>query len=519
MWGSWSRAPALLAAAMLTARALAAGTARPVNVVIVLADDLGWGDLAGFGNDVVATPNLDRLAAEGRRFRHFYANSPVCSPTRCAILTGQYPQRWRITSYLDSRENNRRRGVADWLDPAAPSLARFFRAAGYATGHFGKWHLGGQRDVGDAPSISAYGFDESLTNFEGLGPRLLGLCDTADGRPPRPHALGSDRLGRGPVIWYDRASLTAGYVGAAVAFISRAAAEGRPFYVHVWPDDPHGPWYPPRERRGDGSKRALYRGVVETMDEQLGPLFERLREPDLRDQTVLLFFSDNGPEPGAGSAVPLRGSKATLYEGGIRSPLIVWAPGLMPAAAVGGRDEESVICTADLAPSLLRIAGIAPPTEVVFDGLDMSEALLGRRSMPRSEPICWQRPPDRKYVDGRTPPPLPDLAIRHGRWKLLCEQDGSSAQLYDLVADPGETTNLAALHPDLVLQLSQLVRAWSAEIGDGGNSSGSGMRPARLRHELMASRVDPPASVDLAECGEKPPAIGPSTVLLRTDAR
>jgi uncharacterized sulfatase len=127
---------------------------RRPNVILVLVDDLGWSDLGCFGGPT-ATPHIDRLAAEGRRFRRFYVNAPICSPSRVALTTGQYPQRWRITSYLDNRENNAARGMAQWLDPGAPVLARELGRAGYATGHFGKWHMGGQRDVGDAPLITA----------------------------------------------------------------------------------------------------------------------------------------------------------------------------------------------------------------------------------------------------------------------------------------------------------------------------------------------------------------------------
>ena len=149
--------------------------AKPTNIVMILIDDMGWGDFSCFGNQAVKTPNIDRLAQEGLRFENFYVNSPICSPSRCALTTGQYPQRWKITSFLDNRASNERRGMAQWLDPAAPSLARFLRKAGYSTGRFGKWHLGGQRDVTDAPPITDYGFDVSLTNFEGIGPKLLPL--------------------------------------------------------------------------------------------------------------------------------------------------------------------------------------------------------------------------------------------------------------------------------------------------------------------------------------------------------
>src|SRR5690606_26390528 len=147
-------------AAVACSAALAPAAQRP-NVVVVLIDDMGWSDLSCFGGAGPATENIDRLAAEGVRFTQFYVNSPICSPSRVAITTGQYPQRWRITSYLNNRQDNARRGMAQWLEPAAPVLARQLQRSGYATGHFGKWHLGGQRDVDDAPPIADYGFDRS----------------------------------------------------------------------------------------------------------------------------------------------------------------------------------------------------------------------------------------------------------------------------------------------------------------------------------------------------------------------
>ena len=175
--------------------------------------------------------------------------------TRCALLTGRYPLRWNLTSYLDSRAAHAGRGMPDWLPTTAPSIAGALRNAGYRTGHFGKWHLGGQWDVDDAPWIAEYGFDESLTNFEGLGPRLLGWCDAHDGRPPRRYCLGSDQLGRGPMIWVNRSRLTTHYAEAALHSMDKAARDGVPFYVHLWPDDVHSLWYPPRGRRGDGGRK------------------------------------------------------------------------------------------------------------------------------------------------------------------------------------------------------------------------------------------------------------------------
>ena len=171
---------------------------RP-NIILVFIDDMGWGDFSCFGNQDASTPHIDRLAKEGISFEQFYVNSPICSPSRVAISTGQYPQRWRISSYLGHRAQNKKRGMAQWLDPEAPMLARFLQNSGYATGHFGKWHMGGQRDVNDAPAISEYGFDQALTNFEGMGPKLLPLTLKPGQDKSKPGRLWhhAERLGKG----------------------------------------------------------------------------------------------------------------------------------------------------------------------------------------------------------------------------------------------------------------------------------------------------------------------------------
>ena len=435
---------------------------RP-NIILVFIDDMGWRDFSSFGNPEVTTEHVDRLAAEGLRFEHFYVNSPICSPSRTAISTGQYPQRWRITSYLSNRAANEKRGMAQWLDPRAPMLARMLQRAGYATGHFGKWHLGGQRDVSEAPLIDEYGFETSLTNFEGLGPRALPLLDAYDGQPPERYALGSDTLGRGPITWEDRSQVTASFVSAALRFIERAVADGRPFYVNLWPDDVHSPFFPPQGRRGDGEKHSLYLGVLDSMDEQLGVLYDHVRDRKaLRDNTLILVCSDNGPEPGAGSAGPFRGAKTMLYEGGIRSPLVVWAPGLIALEKSGTVNRESVFAAFDLVPTLLAIAGARAPDNVHFDGQALPDVLLGRSGESREEPLFFRRPPDRDAFYGELD--LPDLAVRHGRWKLLCEYDGSEPRLYDLEKDPGEATDVSARHPEVVRRLAGAAVAWHESL-------------------------------------------------------
>ncbi len=434
------------------------------NVITVFIDDMGWSDLSCYSGKRVTTENIDRLAQEGLRFTNFYVNSPICSPSRVALSTGQYPQRHRITSYLANRQSNHRRGMAQWLDPDAPMLARQLHRSGYATGHFGKWHMGGQRDVGNAPLIQKYGFDRSLTNFEGLGPRVLPLKDAFDGQPPKKHDLGSANLGKGPIRWEDRSQVTAAFVDEALAFIDQSQATDQPFFLNLWPDDVHSPFFPPKVLRDetDGSKRELYYAVLDAMDQQLGKLFDRVRDdPALRDNTLILVMSDNGHEEGAGASDPLRGAKTWLYEGGIRSPLIVWGPKFVAKKVVGTTNQQSVLCALDVNRSLHRFAGVSPEKSQPLDGEDLLPTLLGKSKQSRQSPIFWRRPPDRP---GSPDEDNPDLAVRDGKWKYLVNYDGSQRQLYDLTIDPSESNNQAEANPDIVKRLHAAVMNWNQPL-------------------------------------------------------
>jgi arylsulfatase A-like enzyme len=446
------------------APAAPADAARP-NVIVVLVDDMGYGDPASFGNARVATPNIDRLAAEGTRFTQYYANSPICSPSRVAITTGQYPSRWRVHSYLDSRAKNRARGMADWLDPAAPTLARTLKGAGYATAHVGKWHMGGGRDVGDAPLPQAYGFDESLTSFEGLGDRYL----WPDLRPGGFNQQ-SERLGRGAVRWTAKSEMTRHYVDRAVDFMRRH--RDRPFYLNVWPNDVHDEFEP---RPGAAAafraaarsdEEAKFFAVLANMDRELGRLLAAVDSLGLAERTVVVFTSDNGPTDWPryyraggvppGSAGPFRGRKWSLHEGGIRMPLIVRWPGRTPAGRV---DSVSLFSAVDLVPALARVAGVAPPAGL--DGQDVSAALRGRPAS-HAGPLYWYYPNDIRPggKDFLTPP----VAVRDGRWKLLADEDGGGARLYDLAVDPGETRDLAASRPAEVAALGARAAAWRRSL-------------------------------------------------------
>jgi uncharacterized sulfatase len=461
---AFAQAPASVAHAATPAppKGQPAGAPR-TNVIFVLIDDLGFGEFGCWGNPNVTTPNVDRLASEGIRFDRFYVNSPICSPSRTAFTTGQYPSRWRMTSYIDNRGKNEDRGMAQWLDLKAPVLARMLQSSGYRTGHFGKWHMGGGRDVGEAPLITEYGFDESLTQFEGLGDRVAPTFETL--YPNQPHramplAVASAKLGRGNVEYVPRYKVTGRYVQQTLAFINEAKQANEPFYVNVWPDDVHTPLEASPSSRGDGSQMDMYRGVLTELDRDLGTLFDAIRnDPKLRDNTMIVLASDNGNDPNIQISSGLRGHKGNLYEGGIRDPLIVWWPGGQEKSKAGSMDKNTVVAGFDLPATVLDATGVALPADAEFDGQSMAAAFRGRETK-RDGVICWIRPPDRPGPKDENP----DLAIRSDRWKLLCEEDGSQPQLYDVVADPREQSDLAKDNPKVVSELTAQVLAWQKQM-------------------------------------------------------
>lgn len=458
----------ILAAALASAVGAAARGEEPVrpHVLVIFADDLGWGDLSCYGNRAVETPNVDRLAREGVRFTQAYAASPICSPSRCGLLTGQYPARWRISSFLQTKSGNRYCDQADFLDPTAPTLPRAFRAAGYATAHVGKWHLGGGRDVTKAPRFAAYGYDVGLGTYESPEPAApLGRTTTP----------WEKRLEPGQVPRDDR---TRWMVDQALGFFE--AHRDRPCFVNLWLDDIHTPFRPSPAQQaavGDGTGEAdrppswpAYRAVIHELDRQVGRLLEGLRRRGLKERTLVLFAGDNGPEPSFDRMRTggLRGMKWSLYEGGIRVPLIARWPGVIPAGTV---DETTVLSTLDLFPTLCALGGVAIPAGVSFDGQDVSAAFQGR-PVVRTNPLFWEY--------GRKPPPSggpgkglgafpypnepgarsPNLAVREGPWKLLVNADGTGAELYRLDDDPRESRNLAASEPERTRQLVAAALAW-----------------------------------------------------------
>ncbi len=270
--------------------------------------------------------------------------------------------------------------------------------------------------------------------------------------------------------------ITAAFVNDALRFIDQAQQDGKPFFVNLWADDVHSPFFPPKVLRDktNGSKRALYYAVLDAMDEQLGVLFDRIRDDDkLRDKTLILVMSDNGPEAGAGSAEPLRGAKTWLYEGGVRSPLIVWGPGLLAKQVAGTTNDTSVLCALDVNRSLYTIAQTPVPANIRLDGEDLATSLLGLDKQSRRQPIFWRRPPDRPGTDQED---NPDLAAREGQWKYYVNYDGGSRQLFDLKADVSEAKNVIAEHAEVADRLQRALIQWNADLP---RDAGDPQRPDR----------------------------------------
>ena len=463
----------LIVAVALLSNALDAAERQP-NVVILFIDDMGYADPGCFGNPAMTTPNIDRLAAEGIRLTNFYVNSPICSASRVALTTGRYQQRYRIHSFLESRQSNRRRKMPDWLDPSAPTLAKHLKSLGYRTAHFGKWHMGGGRDVGDAPLPQEYGFDQSLVSFEGLGDRIL-WQRTGNQEQSWQH-------GRGEILDLPKHKTTETYVDRAIQFVK--ANHDSPFYLRVFPNDVHDSHLPsPQQRQKWQGKSANppdndFFAVLDEMDRQIGRLLNVLDELSLAENTLIILTSDNGPtdwphyykaghQP-PGFTGPLFGRKWSLYEGGIRMPFIARWTGTIPA---GVTDETTVMAAIDILPTIVSIVGSQVDVGQ-SDGVDMSQALLGK-PMERASPIFWEYGVYGSITPGRPEHESPHLAIRDGDWKLLCNPNGSKLQLFNLGIDIGETNNVAEANCEIVDRMKSQLNQWWDEMNAYYANAGS----------------------------------------------
>ena len=424
---------------------------KPPNIVFIFTDDQGWGDLGAYGNPKVRTPNIDALAAEGALFTQFYVASPVCSPSRAALLSGRFPAETGI-HYAIGGPAGSQYNDAPWLDSGLPNVYRTFAEAGYRTGHYGKWHIGHKDKEGkaNAPAPSDYGVQESAASHSS-GPGL-----------PR-----MNNANKAEVI-----------ADAAIGFIERN--KDNPFFLSIWHMDPHAVLDPtfeqmepylehthPSVRDHLKSSETVYYAILENIDRAVGRVVKKIEELGLRENTIIIFSSDNGPSPlwsqgtghaGAGSAGPFRGTKGSLYEGGIRVPFIVSWPAKIPFGHV---DDKSVVGAVDVYPTLASLAGLKAGMAESLDGEDRSNVLLGKPE-PRINPLMWEY---RFGNWGREIQVSPQLAIRDGDWKLLINPDGSRTELYNLKEDINETENRARYEIQTVENLrSRLMDWWNNEV-------------------------------------------------------
>ncbi|MEK0450742.1 MAG: hypothetical protein RL088_3010 [Verrucomicrobiota bacterium] len=447
------------------------------NVIIIFCDDLGYGDIGPFGQKSYATPNLDRMAAEGRKFTNFHVSSAVCSASRAALLTGCYHKRVGISGALGP-------GSKTGLNPAETTIAEMLKASGYATGMAGKWHLG------DAPGLLPVdqGFDE-----------WLGLPYSNDMWPHHPEAkpgsypnlpmFEGSKIIDDDVSPDDQRQLTTRYTERAVAFIERN--KGRPFFFYLAHNMPHVPLYVSDKFAGK-SGAGLYGDVIQEIDWSVGEVLAALKKNGLDEKTLVIFTSDNGPwlsyGEHSGVAGPLREGKGTSWEGGTRVPCIARWPGKVPANST----TNAMLMTIDILPTLAALAGAKLP-EAKIDGRSSVNDLTGKSRDEHGTRLyaTWYSPNHLESVtDGRWKLMLP------GGYRTLGDQPKAKGgipakyrqakiekpELYDLDADVGETTNVTDKHPEVVATLTEFTEKMRAELGDGMTKTpGAEVRPAGTR--------------------------------------
>ncbi|MGQ9505428.1 MAG: sulfatase-like hydrolase/transferase [Thermogutta sp.] len=453
--------------------ARAENSSRP-NILFLLADDLGWGDLSCYGNRKFRTPNLDRLAREGVLFTQYYQAGSVCSPTRAALMTGRYPAELSIHGHLATHEQNAARDMPDFLDPEIPTLPKLLKRAGYTTVHVGKWHLG--RPEPTTPRLEPYGFD------------LARWIDCQEGERNLWHVT-------------ERPVAARELVDATIQTLREI--KDRPFYCQLWFNDPHALLAPSAEQmaplrrqvpEGFTSPFMVYAATVIEMDRQIGRLLHALDELGLAKNTLVIFSSDNGPEDidvgnaswsAYGSAGPLRGRKRSLYEGGIRVPFIVRWPAVTPSGLV---NNDTVICGVDLLPTLCELMGVDLPDEVkeTCRGESLAAAIRGDKTVQRQKTLFWEW---RFRVLNHPWNRSPILAVREGDYKLLFNPDGSRIELYQIPKDPGEYNNVAPQNPEIVKRLMEKGLAWQQTLPPGrfDKEAGGADYPWPVEEEAVSS--------------------------------
>jgi N-acetylgalactosamine-6-sulfatase len=421
---------------------------RP-NILFIFTDDWGWGDLGCHGHPYLKTPNIDRLAKEGTDFTRFTVASGVCSPSRTAVLTGMFPARFSIDGHFATVNSNAKRDMPDWLDPNTTTLPRILQSAGYATAHFGKWHLANNM-IADSPLPQDYGYDE------------YGAFNCAGQQMP---------------VHEDSAR--------AIAFVEKSVAANKPFFINLWMHEPHTPFHtiPEYRRRFPDldDDDNVYAAVLSHADDRIGELLAALDRLEIADNTLVVFSSDNGPAGSGRGSANLKtmydsatgegfgggcsvgttggrnGRKKSILQGGIGVPFIARWPGKIKA---GTTDEVSWISAVDLLPTFCEIAGASLPDGYEPDGKSQLSTLQGTEVLLREKPLFWKGIPSRRG---------PIYSILDGQWRLLTNMEFEVMELYNVNEDPLEKNDLKSTHPKVATELLEKLQTWHATLPENPN--------------------------------------------------
>ena len=444
MWG-------IAGTALSSAVARAFGAERPgkqkrPNIILMMADDLGWADPGFMGNQLIRTPHLDAMAKGGLRFERFYAAAPVCSPTRGSCLTGRHPYRYGVFF-----------ANVGHLPPEEITLAELLKRQGYTTGHFGKWHLG---TLTVTEKDSNRGGPRGAEHYSPPWDNGFDVCLSTEAKVPTWNPIRKP----GSSEPYGTAYWKAGGIKASenlegddsrvimdrvIPFIRNAVKRKKPFFAVIWFHTPHlpvlaGPEYLSMYPDLNEKKRHYY-GCITAMDSQIGRLGRTMRDLGVAGNTMLWFCSDNGPEGKAGrapgSASPLRGRKRSLFEGGIRVPgLLEWPDRVKPGSVTNGP-----ACTSDYLPTILDVLGIEMPDDRPIDGVSLLPLIEGRMT-ERPQPIAFE--------SGN------QVALIENPFKLISLDKGKTWMLFDLIADPSETRDVADERAAVVRRMRAVLKAW-----------------------------------------------------------
>ncbi|MEP3480674.1 MAG: sulfatase-like hydrolase/transferase [Fuerstiella sp.] len=425
---------------------------RP-NIVFIFADDWGWGDLSCHDHPYVKTPNIDRLAKEGTDFHRFTVASGVCSPSRTAVMTGHYPARYNIDGHFAWVPSNAKRNMPDWLSTKAPFLPRMLQQSGYATAHFGKWHLSNNM-IPDSPTPGQYGYDE-YGAFNCSGEQMPVHEDAKH----------------------------------ANAFIEKSHAAGKPFFVNLWLHEPHTPFHTvPKYRwrfRELEEKDNIYASVLSHADDRIGEVLDTLDRLKLTENTLVVFSSDNGPArasantelklthdtatgAGYGGAASKgvtggrKGYKGALFEGGIGVPFIARWPGKIKAGAI---DQTSLMSAVDLLPTFCEIASVELPDGYTADGISQVQTLTqtgAPKQVSRQKPLFWKM--SARWPNRTKPYHWVAYAVVDQNWKLLSSEKGDHLELYDLNDGPYEEQDVALQNSDVVQRLQTMLDEWKMTL-------------------------------------------------------